>query len=234
MTRARQGEAAVRRLAAVGVMAAALAIEAAQPATVPVAEFEYDRARPFDLTVDKTERRGEVTVQDVSYLQLDGTRNQAYLVTPPAPAPHPGILFVHWLEDNSPTANRTEFLGEAIDLASTSGAVSLLPNTMWTPPGWFVKRNPEADYAISIRQTREIRRAIDLLATRPGVDPGRLVFVGHDFGAMYGALAAGVEPARLKAFVFMAGTQRFSDWFLLYPKLDRRRAAEGDRPSRAA
>jgi len=37
---------------------------------------------------------------------------------------------------------------------------------------------------------------------------------------MYGALAAGVEASRLKAFVFMAGTQSFSDWFLLWPKRD--------------
>ena len=37
---------------------------------------------------------------------------------------------------------------------------------------------------------------------------------------MYGALTAGVESPRLKAFVFMAGTQSFSDWFLLWPKRD--------------
>jgi fermentation-respiration switch protein FrsA (DUF1100 family) len=37
---------------------------------------------------------------------------------------------------------------------------------------------------------------------------------------MYGALVAGVDATRLKAFVFMAGTQSFSDWFLLWPKRD--------------
>jgi predicted esterase len=65
-----------------------------------------------------------------------------------------------------------------------------------------------------------LRRALDLLASRPGVDGSHLIYVGHDFGAMYGALAAGVEARRLKAFVFMAGTQSFSDWFLLWPKRD--------------
>ena len=59
----------------------------------------------------------------------------------------------------------------------------------------------------SIEQVKELRRALDLLASRPGVDGSRLIYVGHDFGAMYGALVAGVEAARLKAFVFMAGTQ---------------------------
>jgi len=33
---------------------------------------------------------------------------------------------------------------------------------------------------------------------------------------MYGVLAASVEP-RVRAFVFMAGTQSFSDWFLYGP-----------------
>ncbi len=210
---------AARKAAAACTIASVMLIGAIQGATVPAAAFDYDRSRPFDLKVEKTEHRGDVTVQDVSYRRLDGSRNLAYLVVPPGPGPHPGIVFVHWLEDNSPTANRTEFLDEAVELASASGAISLLPDTMWTPRGWFLKRNPANDYTVSIEQTRELRRAIDLLASRPGADASRLAFVGHDFGAMYGALAAGLDPSRLKAFAFMAGTERFSDWFLFHPKL---------------
>jgi dienelactone hydrolase len=209
----------VKRLAAIGVITAAMAAAAFQPATVPGAEFNYDRTRAFDLKVEKTERRGGVTVQDVSYAQMDGARNLAYLVTPPGSASRPGVLFVHWLEDPSPTSNRTEFLDESIELAASAGVVSFLPNTMWAVPGWFSTRNPANDYASSIGQINELRRALDLLASRPGVDARRLLFVGHDFGAMYGAVAAGLDPSRVKAFVFMAGTEHFSDWFLLYPKV---------------
>jgi dienelactone hydrolase len=209
----------VKRLAAITVVTSAMAAAAFQPATVPGVDFTYDRTRRFDLTVEKTERRGGVTVQDVSYAQLDGTRNLAYLVAPSGPAGRPGILFVHWLEDPSPTSNRTEFIDESIELAAATGAVSLLPNAMWAVPGWFQTRNPANDYANSIRQINELRRALDLLAAQPGVDKRRLVLVGHDFGAMYGAVAAGLDPSRLTAFVFMAGTARFSDWFLLYPKV---------------
>jgi dienelactone hydrolase len=209
----------VRWLLTLWSMSLAIALQAGQPATAPDAEFACDRSRPFDLEIVKVEPRGGVTIQDVSYAQLDGARNRAYIVAPPAARSHPGVLFVHWLEDNSPTANRTEFLDEAIELSASSGAVAVLPDTMWTKAGWFAKRNPAEDYASSIRQTNELRRALDLLASRPGVDAGRLLLVGHDFGAMYGAVAAGLEPARVKAFVFMAGTQSFSDWFLLYPKL---------------
>jgi predicted esterase len=96
----------------------------------------------------------------------------------------------------------------------------LLVDTMWSDPDWFQSRDPENDLGHSIEQVKELRRALDILIARPGVDRSRVFFVGHDFGAMYGALMAGVEAARLKGFVFMAGTRSFSDWFLLWPKRD--------------
>jgi dienelactone hydrolase len=140
-------------------------------------------------------------------------------VTPATPARgrRPGVLFVHWFEPPKPTSSRKEFLPDAIDLAA-DGVVSLLVDTMWSDPDWFTSRDPESDLGHSIEQVKELRRALDILASRPGVDSSRLIYVGHDFGAMYGAIVAGVDAARLKAFVFMAGTQSFSDWFLLWPR----------------
>ena len=210
------------QLAIGALIIAGVMVRGGAKSPAPASEFAYDRAKAFDLKVEKTETRGGVTIQDASYAQLDGGRNRAYVVLPPGSASHPGILFVHWLEDDNPTSNRTEFLDEAVELASASGAVSVLPDTIWAVPGWFVKRNPATDYAASVTQTLELRRALDLLASRPGVDARRLVYVGHDFGAMYGALVAGLEPARLRGFVFVAGTKSFSDWFLLYPKVQGR------------
>ncbi len=201
--------------------AAVLAIAAGlfQQPGPPEAEFAYDRSKPFDMKVEKQNRRGEVTVLDVTYSGLDGKRNAAFLVEPSRPARRPGVLFVHWLEDGHPTSNRTEFLEESVELAASAGVVSLLPNAMWSVPKWFSTREPASDYAMSIAQVNELRRALDLLASRSGVDADRLLFVGHDFGAMYGAIAAGLDPTRVRAFVFMAGTRSFSDWFLLYPKV---------------
>jgi hypothetical protein len=37
--------------------------------------------------------------------------------------------------------------------------------------------------------------------------------VGHDYGAMFGAVVASVDP-RAKAHVHIAGTARFADWYL--------------------
>jgi dienelactone hydrolase len=63
---------------------------------------------------------------------------------------------------------------------------------------------------------RDLRRALDVLLGQPGIDRSRVGFVGHDFGAMYGTLAAAHDP-RITHFVFMAGTASFSDWFLYGP-----------------
>lgn len=63
----------------------------------------------------------------------------------------------------------------------------------------------------------DLRRGLDLLTSQPGVDAGRIAYVAHDFGAMYGAVLAGVDP-RPRYYIFMAGTTSFSDWYLLGKK----------------
>jgi len=200
---------------ALTVLAASVVLSAQWPASV----FDYDRARPFNEQVIATDQRDGAVVTDMTYDRLTTGRRGAYLVTPASrPGTRgPGILFVHWYEPPKPTSNRTEFLPDAIELAK-GGAVSLLVDTMWSDPDWFQHRDPSSDVGHSIEQVKELRRALDLLASRPGVDRTRLYYVGHDFGAMYGAIVAGLDARRLKGFVFMAGTKSFSDWFLFWPK----------------
>jgi len=198
------------------VLAAAVSIaaEGAPPA------FDYDRATPLDVREGKATRPpGEVLVRDLTYLRLSGGRNGATLVSPRTPPRglRPALLFVHWYGPESPTSNRGQFLEEAIGLAR-SGAVSLLVDTMWSDPKWFPSRTPADDLPNSIAQVKELRRALDVLTARPGVDPKRVAYVGHDFGAMYGALLGGSD-GRPAVYVLMAGTKSFSDWFLLGRKL---------------
>jgi dienelactone hydrolase len=199
------------------VMAGGVFLRAQDPASM----FAYDGRTPADLVAGATEARRSAIITDLTYRTLTGTRRAAYLVTPSKATgePGPAILFVHWYEPPNPTSSRREFLPEAIELAG-EGVTSLLVDTMWSDPDWFTTRDPGNDLGHSIAQVKELRRALDILASRPEVDPSRVFYVGHDFGAMYGALVAGVDAARLKGFVFMAGTRSFSDWFLLWPKRD--------------
>src|SRR5215217_8113140 len=151
-----------------------------------------------------------VTVRQLSYAQLDGTRNAATIVTPSVTTrmPRPAILFLHWYEPPRPTSNRTEFLAEAVELAA-SGVVSLLVDTPWTSEQWFARRDAAHDYDFTVQMTRDIRHALDALLAQPSLDKTRIAIVGHDFGAMWGALATAADP-RVTHFVYMAGTRSFT------------------------
>lgn len=199
-------------MALAGACAAAAvdpAAAAAQPAGA-AALFEYDRRAPLAIQeVGREEREGAV-VRDLRFAAVPGGAPvRAYLVEPPGPGPFAAVLWVHWLGEPA-TTNRTQFLSEAVALSSR-GAVSLLVDALWSEPGWYESRVPEQDYERSVRQVVALRRAVDLLAARPGVDPARIGLVGHDYGAMYGMIAAGVD-ARIRASVFVAAASSLSHW----------------------
>jgi cephalosporin-C deacetylase-like acetyl esterase len=184
-----------------------------QPQASPLPTFDYE-SRPVDVKVDAP----SVSVQQLTYAQLDCSRNGATLVTPAAASttPRPAILFLHWYEPPRPTSNRTEFLAEAVELAA-SGVVSLLVDTPWTSEQWFGKRDAAHDYDFTVQMTRDVRHALDALLAQPSLDKTRIAIVGHDFGAMWGALATAADP-RVTHFVYMAGTRAFTDWYLFTPK----------------
>ncbi len=200
-------------------LAGAVLVASASAASEPPS-FEYDRSRPLDV------RPTGVTLRDVSFADASGHRIEATVVGPSAAGRHPAVLFAHWYEGPAQNSNRTEFLPDAMRLAR-SGVVSLLVDTPWSRPDWFMTRDPALDFASSVEQVKDLRRALDVLAGLDEVDASRIAYVGHDFGAMYGAIVAGVDH-RVKGLVFMAGTRSFADWFLLGRKL----GAEAERSVR--
>ena len=157
-------------------------------------------------------------VQEVSY--ASGTK--AWLVEPepgtrgPAKKSRCAVLFVHWYEPEAGDSNRNQYLREALPLAESDGCVSLLIDTMWSRPEWFRSRDARRDFENSEAQIRNLSQALDYLLARKDVDPKRVVYVGHDFGAMYGAVLA-ARDKRVKAWALQAGTASFSDWFLYFP-----------------
>jgi dienelactone hydrolase len=169
--------------------------------------FAYDSNAPFNIQTVNIEQRDTITISDITF-QAGEKSVSAYLVTPPGEGKFAGILWLHWLGEEK--SNRTQYLDEAVALAK-DGAVSLLIDCMWSQPHWYEHRVPDEDYANSIQQVIEIRRAMDLLLAQPNVDGERIGFVGHDYGGMYGTLATGLDP-KAKASVFIAVTPSFYDW----------------------
>jgi dienelactone hydrolase len=174
----------------------------------------YDARAPLGLRVVGTETQGGVTVQDVVFASVaGGAPTQAYVVRPDGAAgPLAAVLFVHWFAPPEPTSNRTQYLDEARALARR-GVVSLLVSTFWSEQARYRARRWQDDFRNSVAQARELRRALDVLQAQPGVDPARIAYVGHDYGAMFGSVVAGVDT-RPRAYVLIAGAPRFPDWYL--------------------
>jgi cephalosporin-C deacetylase-like acetyl esterase len=95
------------------------------------------------------------------------------------------------------------------------GVVSMLVDMPWSQPKWFTElRTPDDDYAATIAQVVSLRRALDCLTAVKGVDTTRIAYVGHDFGAMDGALLLAADDRPTYA-VFMTPTLSYWEWYLL-------------------
>jgi dienelactone hydrolase len=178
--------------------------------------FDYDAKQPLDIQEMQTFERGAgVKVINLTYASPRQGRVTAFLVVPPGKGPFAAILFGHW-----GAGNRTEFLSEA-ELYARAGAVSLLIDYPWTrPPQW--RRDvpnldkPGLDVEVFAQAVVDLRRGFDLLLARPDVDSKRVAYVGHSFGAQWGAILSVVDR-RMKASVLMAGTPTVADVWMYDP-----------------
>jgi len=190
---------------------AALALIAAAPVPPPAGapSFDYKAGSTICFGQQQGGREGATVM-----VGGPGATMNAVLVTPAAvPKNAPAILWVHWLGEVA-TTNHTEFMSDAQALAKR-GVVSLLVDMPWSQAKWFTDvRTPDDDYAATIAQVVSLRRALDCLSAVKGVDAARVAYVGHDFGAMDGALllAADARPAYA---VLMAPTLSYWEWYLL-------------------
>jgi len=166
--------------------------------------FSYDKSAPLDVRRVSAEGREDVTVEDIIYTGANGDIAPAYLVIPKGSGKYAGIIWGHWLMEGAPNANRSEFLDEAIALAS-NGVVSLLIDAPYNRPGF--KSVPGSDTAIMEQQVVDLRRGVDLLLSRSDIDATKVAYVGHSFDAAAGAILDAIDK-RLAAFVFMGGPRK--------------------------
>jgi dienelactone hydrolase len=159
--------------------------------------FDYAQTTKLDIHEANAIASDDYIIHDISYESPKGGWVPAYLVTPTGEGPFAGIIFLH-----PGGGDRGYFLDEAKKLA-TRGAVSLLLDDNFSAKGEV------ADQDRIIRIIVDLRRAVDFLIARPDVDPHRIGFVGHSYGANLGGVLAGVEH-RIAAYVFMSGNARLS------------------------
>jgi dienelactone hydrolase len=166
--------------------------------------YSYDTAQPLDVQSKPLYERGGVRVEDLSYASPKSGRATAFLVAPAgAGEKRVAVLFGHWGQ-----GTKTEFLPEAT-LYARAGAVCLLVDNPWVRPAPWRKNlrqleDPNGDREAFIQAAVDLRRGLDLLAGRKDVDSEKLAYVGHSFGAQFGAILSAVD-GRLKAVVLMGG-----------------------------
>lgn len=180
---------------------------AVQPLEERAQLLEYDESAPLQVVEKERRTQKGADVVDLTFQAADRTVS-AFLVRP-AGKPNAAVLWAHWYGEG-PTANRREFLPDALALAE-EGVVSLLPQGMfpWEEP---VSEDAQADLQLIVDQTIQLRRGLDLLEEEAGDVP--MGFVGHDYGAMFGILL--VADQRPETYVLMAPDATFSNWFIKY------------------
>ena len=177
--------------------------ETAVPFEKLAAMFSYDAAAPLNARSEAPESAEGAYVTPVSYAGALGPVS-ATIVTPSRSGKYRAVIFVH------DYGKRDEFLPEALSLARAKlPAVSLLIDApSERPVGWRRSFNSlsdsDNDREIHIQAVIDIRRGIDLLAARADVDGNRIAYVGHGYGANWGAILSSIEP-RLRRFVLVAG-----------------------------
>jgi dienelactone hydrolase len=165
----------------------------------------YDSGLPLDLSEEGEPRVEDgATVHDVSWSSPHGGRVSAWLVVPEGDGPFAGLVYLHGSE-----TWRDDFLDEALAMAH-GGAISLVLDAPFARtgddrrPALLDFEDPEAERAMTAQAVVDVRRAYDVLAARDDVDPQRLGFVGHSWGASLGVILAAVDP-RPSALVLITG-----------------------------
>jgi predicted esterase len=163
-------------------------------------------------------KNNKTLVQDIFLSSEEAPRIKAFLIKPYKAAPGVGgaVLFVHWL--GAPPANdRTEFFEDAVQLADHN-VTCLLVEAPWADPEWFPNRKLDDSEANTLRYVTQLRSYFRYLLAEAKPEADKIAFVGHDFGAMYGALLLQQENA-IRHAVMMAAVPDFADWYLLGRKL---------------
>ena len=169
----------------------------------PAALFDYDRDAPLGFR-DRGRINADypIEIRDVSYASPKRGRVLGYLMVPPGKGKRPAVIYMH-----GAGGDRRQFILPASWMAARRAVTLTIDSPLVRGAGPPAGRGLPAlrrDRDVVAQNVVELRRAVDLLRSRPDVDPDRIAFVGYSAGARAGAILAGVEP-RIRAFVFMSG-----------------------------
>jgi hypothetical protein len=169
------------------------------------------------------ERKGSVVVHDIAF--RSGTEPiEGFLVEPIDATNLPGIVLMH-----GSGGDRNELLSKAIELAQR-GAVTLTLTAPSTsdplPAPTNVAELLAGSTATTVRDVVAVRRAADVLASRPTVNPKRIGYLGWSAGAKTGTFVAASDPRFRALALLSAGADTVTAFVAQAPPADRKIARQ--------
>ena len=155
--------------------------------------FNYDNDLPLDIMQHEVAVRNGVRILLLNVAVTANVRADCLLVAPERMKGKTGAIV--WMH----SGGFFEQLPDAMLLAQ-AGAISLLIDPII--PDWDA--SPKTWRGSMVLAVVSVRRGIDLLLHRSDVDPTRLAYVGHSYGALIGVDAAAADH-RFRAAVFEVG-----------------------------
>jgi uncharacterized protein len=164
------------------------------------AQFGYDANAPLNLQKTVTSTSNGVEVSTISFDSPDGGRVKGMMWDPVTRSgPRPGIILMHGLP-----GDETSLAGLAQPYAQY-GAVVIAIGAPWNrrgaPPYLTLTAQDRFE---QVQIVKDLQRAVDVLRSRPNVDPDRIAYAGFSWGGATGALFVGIER-RLKAAALVVG-----------------------------
>jgi predicted Ser/Thr protein kinase/predicted esterase len=173
------------------------------------AMYAYDPAalRPQAEAIDEDTAdwtRQKITI-DAGY---DGQRLPMFLFLPKNVRP-PFQAVVFFPSARVELINSSHVLGDMqfVDYVIRSGRALLYPvynGTYERAKRALVNNGSIQDLQMTIQRSKEVRRAVDYLVTRPDIDSTRLAYVGVSMGAAYGVIFTALED-RFRTAILLDG-----------------------------
>lgn len=205
-----------------------------------VAQFyEYDRTIPLEARLVEKVKKDDLLREKIVFRGAQGFLVPAYLQFPPSgEGPFPCVLLLHgwsgskenwWQESNyiSGGTVRKALLaaGCAVLAIDAQCHGDRIAQNDFAPVNHYADKEAGANQRkgyfsqqeIYIQTTRDYRRAIDYLQSRPEIDKARIGIVGYSMGGTQTFLLTGVEP-RIKAAVAVATPAEKSKWSPIAPQ----------------
>jgi dienelactone hydrolase len=162
--------------------------------------FEYDQTASLDIQERSSRKEDGLSIQEITYASPKGGRVPAMLMVPRGTGPFAGIVMQRSME--------LEF---GMRYARYGALVIYVDPPSFHPQDTGprgILTFTEQDREEQIQLIIDLRRAVDLLMTRPDVDPERIAYLGVSYGSAMGGLLAGIDH-RLKACVLVVGDGGF-------------------------